>query len=256
MNERYTRLFSLPQNLYAEGSPVLIAAGALLRDNQTGGVLAQLKFQSLSERRIQAVKVALRASDVTGAELEGVPEQQYLDLDAARGDSFGQKTAISLPSAVTRSFSCACSSVVFADGSVWTAPEGAVWEPMKQPSTLQDALGDLAEQYRRDTFAGAQYAPTDDRDLWVCACGTVNRRSETQCVHCGSERDALFAAADATRLRERAQEFAAQQAKEAAEREAAAEKEAAEEKERMAVVKSGSSSPVPLPPCSLPESSC
>jgi len=36
MNERYTRVFSLPENLYATGSPVVIAAGALLKDNQTG----------------------------------------------------------------------------------------------------------------------------------------------------------------------------------------------------------------------------
>ena len=237
MSERYTRLFSLPQNLHTEGSPVLIAAGALLRDNQTGKVLAQLKFQSLSERRIQAVKVALRASDVTGAELEGVPEQQYLDLDAARGDSFGQKTAVSLPSAVTRSFSCACSSVVFADGSVWTASEGAVWEPVKQPSTLQNALADLAEQYRRDTFADAQYVPTDDRDLWVCACGTVNRRSETQCVRCRSLHDALFAAADATRLREHRQEYLERKKREAAEKEAREAKEAAEKQAHRAKVK-------------------
>ena len=45
MEERYTRLFSLPENLYSAGAPVMIAAGALLKDNQTGKVLAQLKAE-------------------------------------------------------------------------------------------------------------------------------------------------------------------------------------------------------------------
>ena len=42
MSERYTRLFALEENLYSDGSPVVISAGALLKDNQTGAVLAQL----------------------------------------------------------------------------------------------------------------------------------------------------------------------------------------------------------------------
>ena len=40
MSERYSKLYVLPENLYAEGSPVIIAAGALLKDNQTGRVVA------------------------------------------------------------------------------------------------------------------------------------------------------------------------------------------------------------------------
>ena len=41
MAERYTRLFSLPQDLYATGAPLVIAAGALLKDTQTGRVLTE-----------------------------------------------------------------------------------------------------------------------------------------------------------------------------------------------------------------------
>ena len=33
MAERYTRLYTLPENLYTEGAPLVIAAGALLKDN-------------------------------------------------------------------------------------------------------------------------------------------------------------------------------------------------------------------------------
>ena len=62
MSERYSRLFSLPTNLYAIGSPAIIVAGALLKDNQTGKVLAQLKIQNITTNPIKAVTVATSTS--------------------------------------------------------------------------------------------------------------------------------------------------------------------------------------------------
>ena len=47
MSERYTKLFTLPARLYAEGSPVIIEAGALSKDNDTGRVFAQLRFRNM-----------------------------------------------------------------------------------------------------------------------------------------------------------------------------------------------------------------
>ena len=129
MAERYTRLYSLPENLYTPGAPVVIAAGALLKDNQTGKTLAQIKFKSISEKQIKAVKISVSAFDVAGKELEGVAEYQYLDLTATRNSEFGQKQAVLLPDAVTRSFEAKCTDVVFGDGTVWNAATNAKWLP-------------------------------------------------------------------------------------------------------------------------------
>ena len=54
MSERYGRLYSLPENLYAEGAPVIISAGNLLKDTQTGKILAQLKIKNISSKIIKA----------------------------------------------------------------------------------------------------------------------------------------------------------------------------------------------------------
>ena len=59
MSERYTRLFSLTSPLYAAGAPVMITAGALLKDNQTGKVLAQLKIKNISDKAIKGVSVRI-----------------------------------------------------------------------------------------------------------------------------------------------------------------------------------------------------
>ena len=120
MSERYSRLFSLPTNLYTEGAPVLIAAGALLKDNRSGKVLAQLKFRNISQKAIQSVKVKVNACDTAGCPLAGVDSFSYLDLSVAAGEEFGQSKPIYLPDATTRSFTVEILSVVFADHEVFT----------------------------------------------------------------------------------------------------------------------------------------
>lgn len=237
MSERYSRLYALPERLYTEGAPVLILAGALLKDNQTARVLAQLKFRSLSAVPIRALKISLRAFDVTGTELHGVAEQQYLDLDVRLGASFGEKTAVFLPDSVTRSFSCACTAAVFADGSTWTAAEDAVWEPLHPQQSLKTALGglELLDQYRRETSQRAEYVVTEDRGLWLCACGTPNPKTEVTCMSCGTNRERVLAALDVKALKAHADELAAEKARKAeekAKRAAEAARLAAEEKER------------------------
>lgn len=229
MSERYQKLFALSENLYAESAPLLIAAGALLKDNQTGKVLAQIKFKNISAKTIKAVKVSVNAFDVSGAELQGVAEHQYLDLSAARDTEFGQKNAIILPDKVTRSFSCECKSVVFSDGTGWEA-NGAEWRTLIQPQALQKKLGGLVAQYRRDTVKQAQFVATDDRDLWICACGVINRQDEEKCHACHSEKTALLAALDTDILKKHNDEYN----KVKAEREA---KQAEEDKKKKAKTK-------------------
>ena len=66
MSERFERLFSLPENLYADGAPIIISSGALLKDTSTGSILAKLMLKSVSNRQIKAVKVKLALIDTWG----------------------------------------------------------------------------------------------------------------------------------------------------------------------------------------------
>ena len=59
MAERYSQLYLLPEDLYTPGAPLVIAAGALLRDTLTGQLIAQLKLQSITVKTITAVKKTL-----------------------------------------------------------------------------------------------------------------------------------------------------------------------------------------------------
>lgn len=193
--ERYSNLYSTPRSVYTPGCPVCIVAGALLKDNQTGAILAQLKFKNISSRVIAGLTVAVDAFDMGGSPLDGVPEYSYLDLMASRDTEFGQKHAILLPISNTRRISARCTKVFFCDGGVWEAPVDAIWAPLTVPITLAFALGqELAEQYIRDTLLSAQFIPHEQHDLWTCTCGSINRKEELSCHRCSSRLSSLIAA--------------------------------------------------------------
>lgn len=189
VENRYTQLFKLPEKNFSESSPVVIVAGALLKDNQSGEVLAQLKFMNISTKHIKAIKVAIDAFAVSGEMIQGVREYQYLDLDECRDAEFGQKIAIYLPENTTRSFIPRITAVIFQDNSTWLPQGGAIWEPIKKQQTLSEYFKDdeLVKQYEIEANTTCKYTILDTSGLWLCTCGAVNHFSETSCHVCGAE---------------------------------------------------------------------
>lgn len=188
MSERYSKLFALPENLYAEGAPVVIAAGALLKDNQTGKVLTQLKIQNIQDKAIKAATVKIVPLDTVGKPLGDAIEYQYLDLNAVRDTDFGQKTPIALPDTATRAFSAMVAEVIFSDNTVWTASH-TPWEALSAPVPLEQALQDreLVKQYRIKYGENCKYIFKTEKDLWRCACGILNHQDEPLCHFCQKE---------------------------------------------------------------------
>lgn len=183
MAERYTRLFSLPQDLYTTGAPLVIAAGALLKDSQTGSVLAQLKLRSLSDISISAVQLQVVGYDMAKAEVCR-EEHQYLDLNVRRDEMFGAKEAIPLPVRSVRSFSVHVLAVFFSDGSRYTGTD-APWLPLPVQQDLNARLFDaeLIRQYQLETSDRSRFVPQTCGDLWMCTCGEFNRSGEA-CFRC------------------------------------------------------------------------
>ena len=183
MAERYSRLFSLPEDLYTAGAPLVIAAGALLMDNQTGKVLAQLKLRSISDKVISSVKLLVigtnRAGDVLCKE-----EHVYEGVNAARDSFFGAREAVPLPDANVRVFSVQLLSVAFHDGSRYIG-EAQTWKPLPDQADLNQRLFDteLIRQYRLETSNMNRFVPLETQDLWLCACGEINHRGES-CHRC------------------------------------------------------------------------
>lgn len=187
MSERYSNVFMLPQNLYAVGSPVVIAAGTLLKDNQTGRIVAQLKFRSISDKIIKAVKVRLDLFDTAGSPIAESVVFDYLDLSASRDAEFGQKTPVPISDNKARSYKASITEVVFADKCVWSAT-GEAWEPLSSPVPLTISDPELLKQYQKRFGSGSRYVPKEEKDLWYCTCGVLNHSGE----NCHVCRNSLF----------------------------------------------------------------
>ena len=194
MADRYTKLFELPGGLYTSGSPVLIRAGALLRDSLSKALICQLKFCNLDPRNVRSLTVALQLCDDAGRSIGEEMTRQYLDLDAKRDTDFGQTTALRIPYRNARGFSVRVTEVIFADRTRWQ-DSGAPWVSVSRPKLLREAYGDeeMASQFRIRYGNDCRYAPFEDGELWFCTCGAVNRRSENTCHHCRRVRKALLA---------------------------------------------------------------
>ncbi len=230
MSERYTKLFSLPPDLYAEGLPLVVSAGNLLKDNVTGRVLVQLKIKNLSSKGVKAAKVTIRTQDTAGRPLEDPVVFEYLDLSVRRGEEFGQKVPIPLPNPSARGFTAEVAEVVFEGNCTWIGTDSP-WEPLPAATDLNSALGDpeLVKQYQLTYGGPCRVAPQEHKDLWQCACGAWNR--EGACCGCRKSRNRLFAldlkaltaAKDARLAREKAEREAKAAAEKAAAEQAAAE---------------------------------
>ena len=191
MGETYTRLYSLSERLYTMGAPVVVAAGALLKDNRNGNIIVQLKIQNIYNKTIKAVTVKVASMDTVGRTLGEETEYRYLDLNVKRNEFFGQQVPIVVPDEQTRSYSVKVTEAVFDDNTVWTGNE--IWEPLEKPDPIEKKIanGELVRQYRIKYGKNSKYLLKQEKDLWFCTCGAINHESELSCCSCHIDRKKL-----------------------------------------------------------------
>ena len=169
MDQRYILIYRISQRQYTAGCPVVVSAGALLRDTRQPRLVAQLKFTRISAADLSALTVHIQGLDVAGSVTTEL-DFRYENISARRGASFGQYIAVSLPLGETCRLRVKAVSAEFRDGTVWIPASDALW-------------GVLPAITRSDTGA---FVPAEPADLWYCSCGAVNRKDEPRCHRCGN----------------------------------------------------------------------
>lgn len=189
MAERYEKVFSLAPMLYISGSPVIIEAGALLKDNSNNSILAQLKFKSLSNKQIKALNIKLAPLDTVEHSLGENIDYAYLDLSINRNDSFGSKQPIPLPNNQTRAFDVCVVSVAFDDNSIIELKEQK-WQSIPAQNELD--LDDIETEFYYSTYNIKQKKMLIEyEDLWLCSCGNINHNEENNCNYCKNNRSVI-----------------------------------------------------------------
>lgn len=220
MADRYKRIFSLEPNLFKDGSPVLIRAGAVLSDSNTGRLLLQLKLENVSAKKISAVFTSVKCFNVAKESIEGVDDFQYLDLFIKRNVSFGEKTPIILPDSTTRSLIVNIKRVVFDDGEIWVNDGTDNFHPLPELIDVKHMGVEFAEQLEREAnkkrpnFWGKfTNLPKQIDELWICACGSLNQNNEEKCFGCGFDKDWVFTFTSPEVLKPFLDEYKTEQAK-------------------------------------------
>lgn len=185
---RYEKVFTLTPMLYVKGSPVIIEAGALQKDNVNGNIIAQLKFKSISAKVIKALTVKIVALDVSGNPIGEEIEHQYLDLTVQRNENFGSKEAIILPDNTAREFWAYVTDIVFFDNTLISLKK-SYWNPLPPQEDLNIETDDdiernfFSQKFRKQII--------DYKDLWLCSCEGINHIGEKKCFTCGNLYDVM-----------------------------------------------------------------
>jgi len=189
--EKYTRVYHFNEPLYIEGSPLVILAGAVLKDNETNDAIAQLKFQSITDKVVKALEVELVLYDSAGEKQEKKVNHEYLDLKVSRNAEFGSQEPIDLPYSNSRSFDVTIKRVVYADGDVWTNNKKPYkLEGQDELTTVFDAME--LEFFQKMYGKTAELIPLKGKDVWMCTCGSINLNEDNNCAICkASKKDVL-----------------------------------------------------------------
>ncbi len=189
--ERYSRVYYSDDYLYVENSPVIILAGAILKDNTTNGVLGQLKLKSLSNQIIKSVEVELELYDASGKKQGKKVKHEFLDLNVPRNMEFGSKEAIELPNNDARSFKVNIKKVLFSNGESWNNKK--TYYKLEKQEALNSILNSNELNYFKERYGiHSEYVPVKQENLWICTCGTINDKEEQECSFCKLDKDTIL----------------------------------------------------------------
>lgn len=192
MSKLYSKVYELEKNIYVEGAPVIISAGALLKNNQNGSMLSQLKITNLSSKKIMAATISITAKSVTDSILGEPIRFQYLDLSIDRNGQFGTQTPIQMADMSTRIISVTIDEVVFSDQTTWKNNIGEGM-PLPTQENILETITDmeLQKQYKIIYGDNAKYSLCEGKSLWQCTCGLINYNVEDKCFGCYVEKSKL-----------------------------------------------------------------
>lgn len=237
MSERYATLYRCTVPQAQTNAPIILTAGVLLGDKQTGSVLAQIKLQNISEKTISAVYASLMCVDAMNMAIDSAVDARYLDLNVKPGEYFADRQPIVLSNTTVRSFTLRVTDIMYADGTVWHNDDNVAYAEIPEIRSIYTS--EQLEQLRIET--GKREFVTSETvygDLKRCCCGQWNASVNATCVKCNTDFSKLAEVSNPVLLttkyeeRKRMEVEANEQARIAREKDKAEREQQAKEEER------------------------
>lgn len=186
---------------YTKDCPIILKAVAVTKDQKSGRVFAQCKFENLTDKIAVAVYVSLACKNLEGEELQCVNLHKYMDLHVEQNCEFGDKTPIDLPANETRRVVITIQKIIFLDGEIWENIEKAplkAFKDIKEPITK---LKPLDEKYIKEVnkitgkmtgWYTHENLPYEFDNFIRCGCGKLTLKTCKKCSICGADFESLL----------------------------------------------------------------
>lgn len=179
--EPKTIQYSLPTDLYSEGSPVLLCSAVLKREANREEPFVAMEIRNVSEKIIQDMKLELIL------EPNGEKREERICKTAAPTDMVHCEIPVPVG---TETFALKRIGVIFADRTFWVG-RGTSFEPLLPAELISEEDKDM-ERFREKTTELSRFVPQEQGKFWRCSCGELNL-SET-CSRCGMDKTILLEA--------------------------------------------------------------
>lgn len=204
MTERYRRILSIEEMYFQEESPLLLEKAALLFDQQKEINIFQGKFINIQSTPIAAVYVDITCFDIAEKNL-GTVQGIYLDMDVQQNFSFGANVPVEIPYVDARKFAFKITKIVYTNGNI-----NELNLPIHSIAKVESlsASYPYIEQYVRELNAlnpkvRCKNILVENKEYWICPCGTLNAKKNRMCRNCDLSIDKLTKLSDSSYLAQR-----------------------------------------------------
>lgn len=208
MAERYRRILSIEEMYFQEESPLLLEKAALLFDQKKEINIFQAKFINIQSTPIAAVYVEITCFDIAGKNL-GTVQGIYLDMDVQRNFSFGSNVPVEIPYVDARKFAFKITKIVYTNGNI--NEPNLPMHSIPQVESLNASYPHI-EQYVREVSllnprVKCKNILIENKEYWICPCGTLNAKKNKMCRNCDLSIDKLTKLSDRSYLDQRHMEY-------------------------------------------------
>ena len=181
MENQFEKLYSLPRDLYLDGSPALIVSGDLLRDKDRGDVFLLLKIRNLFHLHLTFCQVNIKCFGPNKEQVLAAIKFAYDGIRIQPNADFGNEKLICISNKTTRRVEISVIKLKFSDGTVWQyAPVKWTQVKFKKQRIASKSITNRAKQLND----GYVYYPEKCGSLYLCTCGAINFASEQRCLTC------------------------------------------------------------------------
>lgn len=186
--EKYSILKHDIEEMIVPGGPIIVKAKAITRNNVDRTLLIQCKFQNISDKTINGMRIKIRIKDLY--DKAETFDFDYTFVNARKLELFGSDTPIPVSSESASSVDVFIEKVVFDDNTEWTNCDKKELVKIPSRKLVSSKLdNDLYQYYRKEigkyTQANVAYIPFESFGAVFCGCGCTYRESFEKCPVCG-----------------------------------------------------------------------